>query len=88
MSSQHIVNRVKTLLVVALLVHAGPMLAESARGKALGGKQFVEQRFLAAAPALGEQLPDLELVDAAGNKVKLRNVATGQYTVLVLGCLT
>ena len=76
------------LVCAWLLACADAELPESARGKAIGGKQVVEEWFRAAAPAAGEQLPDLQLVDATGAAVKLREVASGQYTVLVLGCLT
>ena len=40
------------------------------------------------APQLGEMIPDLTLVDDQGNPAVLRELATGQYTVLTLGCLT
>ena len=40
------------------------------------------------APQLGEMIPDLTLVDDEGNPAVLRELATGQYTVLTLGCLT
>ena len=77
------------LLVSALLlIHTGTVAAESKRAKAVGGKQMVERWFDEAAPVIGERLPDLELLDATGKPVKLRDVASGQFTVLVLGCLT
>ena len=48
----------------------------------------MDQRFLNAAPGIGELVPEIEVVDDQGNPVNIREVATGQYTVLVLGCLT
>lgn len=39
-------------------------------------------------PGVGEQLPDVGLVDRDGNPVNLREMAREHYTVLVLGCLT
>ena len=39
-------------------------------------------------PDIGELVPDIEVVDDHGNPVNIREVATGQFTVLVLGCLT
>jgi hypothetical protein len=40
------------------------------------------------APAIGEPLPDVEVVDRGGNPVAVRGLAGENYTVLVLGCLT
>ena len=48
----------------------------------------MDERFLNAAPGIGELVPEIEVVDDQGNPVNIREVATGQYTVLVLGCLT
>ncbi len=48
----------------------------------------VIDRFDAAAPEIGEPLPDLTLFDDRGNPVNIREVASEQYTVLVEGCLT
>ncbi len=50
--------------------------------------QAVTDRFDAAAPEIGEPLQDLTLVDDQGNSANLREIASEQYTVLVLGCLT
>ena len=50
--------------------------------------QAVIDRFDAAAPEIGEPLPDLTLVDDQGNPAKLREIAREHYTVFVLGCLT
>ena len=48
----------------------------------------MDERFLSAAPGIGELVPEIAVVDDQGNPVNIREVATGQYTVLVLGCLT
>jgi hypothetical protein len=40
------------------------------------------------APKIGEMVPDLTIVDDQGNPANLRELTTGQYTVLTLGCLT
>jgi len=40
------------------------------------------------APKVGEQLPDLTIYDDSGNPVNIRELARGQYKVLILGCLT
>ena len=39
-------------------------------------------------PAIGEQVPDVTIVDDQGNPVSMRDITTGQYTVLTVGCLT
>ena len=41
------------------------------------------------APEIGEQIPDLTIVDDQGNPVNLIELAgKSTYTVLTLGCLT
>ena len=42
----------------------------------------------AAAPQIGELIPNLEIVDDQGNPVRLRELTEGHYTVMTLGCLT
>ena len=65
---------------------APPEKKENPMAAAMNG---VTQRFLAAAPDLGETLPaDLEVFTAAGEKVQLRSLLRGHHTVLVMGCLT
>ncbi len=45
-------------------------------------------RFVGA-PELGEQIPDVTIVDDQGNPVNVRELASrSPYTVLTLGCLT
>lgn len=39
-------------------------------------------------PQLGDPVQDMDIFDDEGNPVNVREIATGQYTVLVLGCLT
>jgi hypothetical protein len=46
------------------------------------------QAFEEGAPQIGEPLPDITIFDDQGNPVNLRELATENYTVLVLGCLT
>jgi hypothetical protein len=50
--------------------------------------QAVTDRFNAAAPEIGEPLQDLTIVDDQGNPVNIRDIASEQYSVFVLGCLT
>ncbi len=58
---------------------------------ALGQETDTEQpsgRFVGA-PELGEQIPDVTIVDDQGNPVNIRELASrSPYTVLTLGCLT
>ncbi len=58
---------------------------------ALGQETGTEQpsgRFVGA-PELGEQIPDVTIVDDQGNPVNIRELASrSPYTVLTLGCLT
>jgi cytochrome oxidase Cu insertion factor (SCO1/SenC/PrrC family) len=39
-------------------------------------------------PKVGDQVPDVTIVDDQGNPVSLRDVVRGHYTVMTLGCLT
>ena len=48
----------------------------------------VTRRFEAAAPAIGETVPDVDVYDAKGNKKRLGAMLKDHYTVIVLGCLT
>ena len=54
------------------------------------GSDFIEfsPRFLELGPKVGEQLPDLTIVDDMGSPVNIREITKGNYSVLVLGCLT
>ena len=51
-------------------------------------RQQAIQRFEAAAPAVGESLPELAVYDAGGEERQLGELLQGHYTVIVLGCLT
>jgi len=53
-----------------------------------GQPSAMDLRFADTAPAIGELVPDISIVDDQGNPVNMRELATGQYTVLTLGCLT
>jgi len=58
-------------------------------GMAAGGAPTaMDTRFMDIVPGIGEQLPDISIVDDHGNPVNMRDITTGQYTVLTLGCLT
>ena len=74
------------LAVAAVLAHLNPAVAQTTQDEL---RAALQHRFDTITPAIGELLPDLELYDADGNPVQLRDVAgNGRYTVLVLGCLT
>ncbi|MFL2546174.1 MAG: hypothetical protein ACJ0SL_02265 [Candidatus Rariloculaceae bacterium] len=45
-------------------------------------------RFAETVPAVGEKIPDVTIVDDAGNPVNMRELASGQYSVVTLGCFT
>ena len=78
--------RILLLAVAALLAHLNPAVAQTTQDEL---RVALQHRFDTITPAIGELLPDLELYDADGNTVQLREVAgNGRYTVLVLGCLT
>lgn len=53
-----------------------------------GQPSAMDIRFADTAPAVGEQIPDVSIMDDQGNPVNMRELASGQYTVLTLGCLT
>ena len=79
-------NRVMPALaacVVALAVISAP--AAQSRS---GAREAVNRRFDAAAPAVGEPMPEVTLHSADGDAVRLGDLLQGHYTVLVLGCLT
>ena len=75
-----------TLIGLGLL-QVNPAVAQPGMGMA-GGPSPVDAMFLAAAPELGDAVPDLTIVDRDGNPVNMRELARENYTVLVLGCLT
>ncbi len=91
------IARIVSLTVVALsgTLFTGVAFSQGAQG--MGGQrspeiaaavQAVIDRFDAAAPEIGEPLQDLTIVDDQGNPVNIRDIASEQYSVFVLGCLT
>lgn len=71
---------------VVLTFVAAPMLGNAQR--APGGPSGDIPRFIELGPKVGEQLPDLTIVDDMGSPVNIREITKGNYSVLVLGCLT
>ncbi len=79
------------VLFAAALFLAGVASAQAPGGMARGmgaGPSGMDTRFMATVPAIGEQIPDVTIVDDQGNPVNMRDITTGQYTVLTVGCLT
>jgi len=75
-----------TALGVAALLQSS--LAFGQGGMGVPGAERPSPRF-AVAPEIGEQIPDLTIVDDQGNPVNIRELASrSPYTVLTLGCLT
>jgi hypothetical protein len=81
---------------VALALVATPLLG-NAQGRpggppggpgGPGGPSGDIARFVEMGPKVGEQLPDLTIVDDMGMPVNIREITKGNYSVLVLGCLT
>jgi hypothetical protein len=52
------------------------------------GLQALQERFEAAAPDVGEQIPDLSVYTGSGEKVRFRDLVRDHYSVVVFGCLT
>ena len=74
------------------LMQSGAVLAQAPVGMGMGmgmaAGMGASPRF-DVAPEIGEQIPDLTIVDDQGNPVNLIELAgKSTYTVLTLGCLT
>ncbi len=80
------------LLVIGMagLLQSGPVLAQAPAGMGMGmGMGMGASPRFNVAPEIGEQIPDLTIVDDQGNPVNLIDLASqSPYTVLTLGCLT
>ena len=50
--------------------------------------QPISRNFERNAPAIGDAMPDVAVRDRDGAELRLRDVLSGHYTVLILGCLT
>lgn len=86
------IRRLSSFLTFAALlglVGVASAQAPAGMGMAAGaGPSGMDTRFMDIVPGIGEQLPDISIVDDQGNPVNMRDITTGQYTVLTLGCLT
>ena len=75
--------------VLASISIAGLVCAGSAWAQFRGNpREAATSRFEAAAPGIGEPLPDIVVHDRTGQELRLRELVREHYTVLVLGCLT
>lgn len=50
-------------------------------------ERMTEEEFVAAFPAVGDQLPEVTLYDGKGDRISTSSLR-GHYTVLTFGCLT
>ena len=74
---------------VALALVATPLLSNAQQGqRPPGGPGGDIPKFVELGPKVGEQMPDVTVVDDMGMPVNIRELTKGNYSVLVLGCLT
>ena len=87
----------KRLIPPSIFLFLGVVQSAVAQAPAMGmgmgmgmgaGPTAMDERFYSTVPGIGELAPDIQVVNDRGDPVNIREVATGQYTVLVLGCLT
>ena len=85
----------KRLISLSIFLFLGAVQSAIAQAPAMGmgmgmgaGPTAMDERFYDTVPGIGELVPDIQVVNDRGDPVNIREVATGQYTVLVLGCLT
>ena len=69
---------------IVLSMVAAPSLSNAQRAGPTGDIP----KFIELGPKVGEQLPDITIVDDMGSPVNIREITKGNYSVLVLGCLT
>ena len=81
-SQKTLASRLNAGLLAGLLLY---VVSNSAFAQA--GPPRMPQ-FEADAPKVGETLPDISIHDDLGNLVNIRELASENYKVLVLGCLT
>ncbi len=76
-------------IAIAALMQSGLVFAQPGPGFEMPGGITPPNARFENAPQVGEQFPDLTIVDAQGNPVNIRELASrSPYTVLTLGCLT
>jgi len=86
------IRRLSSLVTFAAalcLVSIASAQAPGGMARGMGaGPSGMDTRFMDIVPDIGEQIPDITIVDDQGNPVSMRDITTGQYTVLTVGCLT
>ena len=50
--------------------------------------QPISRNFDRNAPAIGDAIPDVVVYDRDGEELRLRDLLSDHYSVLILGCLT
>ena len=50
--------------------------------------QPISRNFERNAPAIGDAIPDVVVYDRDGEELRLRDLLSEHYSVLILGCLT
>ncbi len=78
----------KGIIVAVALAACGAVVAQPSPEQMRRGRKMVEERFLAEAPEIGQPAPDVAVLDADGKEHQLQTLLKGNYSVLVLGCLT
>ena len=68
-----------TLVAVAVAFVGSLSLAEA---------QPISRNFDRNAPAIGDAMPDVVVYDRDGEELRLRDLLSEHYSVLILGCLT
>jgi hypothetical protein len=88
-AASHTIFRKAVHATAALALIATPLLSNAQQERRPpGGPSGDIQRFLDLGPKVGEQMPDVTIVDDMGMPVNIREITKGNYSVLVLGCLT
>lgn len=74
--------------LLAAPLHAGEAATGNEPPAPDFGLKALAERFEAAAPEIGEPVPDLSVYDADGKRVAFRDLVEGHFSVVVFGCLT
>jgi len=73
--------------VVGALSLTGAALAQPGEGGRRGGGMQLPSLLGEDAPKVGEQIPDVEVYTAEGERIRMRDLP-GKHRVIVFGCLT
>jgi hypothetical protein len=77
-----------TIVAGLFALQAVTAVAQQRGGQARAMAMGTNPLFAERAPEIGDPLPDLTIVDDQGTPINIRDLASENYTVLVLGCLT